>query len=460
MNNQHHNFALITDTLLIALTGWVAYYLRWADWDMKSDYLAVLLLGTVAALVCLPMGGAYRSWRGQQQWQDFGNALPGLIAVAVVLVLLGALTKTTAEFARLWMGYWFALAVLALFVCRWLVARFLLRRSASGVSSRRILIVGDGQLASTTAGSVLKNSGLTVDLAGFVSTGESPPVQGLPGPVLGSLENLKEIVDGFGDELDELWIAVSDSSVAVQGPVLEILQGSCIAIRYVPDLSMVSLLSHVPVEIAGMTVIDLNASPLSGHNAVLKALFDKLFSLVVLIVIAPLLAIIAVLIKLDSPGRVIFRQQRHGWDGKIIEVMKFRTMKQIDKPGQEQQATRGDPRVTRVGAFLRKTSLDELPQFINVLRGDMSVVGPRPHPVALNESFLQQIDAYMQRHRVKPGITGLAQVHGYRGETDTLEKMQKRVEYDLYYIEQWSLWLDMKIILRTVVGGWMDENAY
>lgn len=453
-------FALAADALLIALAGWVAYYLRWDSWQVDKSYLAALVVGTLLAMACLPAGGAYRSWRGRWQWDDFGNALPGLMAVVALLVLLGAATKTTADFSRLWMGYWFILAALALYGYRWLVRRALKHGALAGLSRRKVLIVGDGELAGSTAGRILDKGSSEFELAGFVSTGELNPDCERVAPILGSIENLAGIVESLGEDLDELWLAVSDSSVAFQGPVLQVLRSSCVTVRYVPDLSMAALLSHVPVEIAGMTVIDLNASPLSGHNAVLKDLFDKLFSLAVLLLITPLMLVIALLIKFDSPGPVLFRQRRHGWDGKIINILKFRTMVQVDEPGQERQATRNDPRLTRVGAFLRRTSLDELPQFFNVLGGDMSVVGPRPHPVALNESFLQQIDVYMQRHRVKPGITGWAQVNGLRGETDTLDKMQKRVEYDLFYIEHWSLWLDMKIIIRTLASSWKDENAY
>jgi len=246
-----------------------------------------------------------------------------------------------------------------------------------------------------------------------------------------------------------------------QEAVIRVLQTSSLTVRYVPDLSMLAVLNHAPSEVAGMTVVNLNASPLTGYNTLVKMLLDALFSVVVLTLLAPLFALIAFAIKLDSPGPVFFKQKRHGWDGKVIQVLKFRTMHHVETGVDDaQQAQRDDSRITTVGRFLRKTSLDELPQFINVVRGDMSVVGPRPHPLALNKSYVSRIEAYMQRHRVKPGITGWAQIHGLRGETETLEKMQRRIEHDLYYIEHWSLWLDMKIIALTVVGGWTGSNAY
>ena len=171
--------------------------------------------------------------------------------------------------------------------------------------------------------------------------------------------------------------------------------------------------------------------------------------------------IIAIAIKLTSPGPVIFKQKRHGWDGRPIKVYKFRSMKiHQELDGKVTQAKQNDERITRLGAFLRKTSLDELPQFFNVLQGKMSIVGPRPHAIEHNELYKDQVEKYMLRHMVKPGITGWAQINGLRGETDTLEKMQKRVEYDLYYIENWSVWLDLKIIILSVFKGFINKNAY
>jgi putative colanic acid biosynthesis UDP-glucose lipid carrier transferase len=198
-----------------------------------------------------------------------------------------------------------------------------------------------------------------------------------------------------------------------------------------------------------------------GINRVIKALEDRILGLVILVLVSPFILAIAIAIKLTSKGPVFFKQMRHGWDGKPIKVYKFRTMVQhMAENGQVVQASRQDTRVTKIGAFLRQTSLDELPQFWNVLQGRMSIVGPRPHALQHNEQYKDQIDLYMLRHKVKPGITGWAQIHGWRGETDTLDKMKKRVEYDLYYIENWSLWLDIKIIFLTLFNGFIHKNAY
>lgn len=202
-------------------------------------------------------------------------------------------------------------------------------------------------------------------------------------------------------------------------------------------------------------------SPISGANLVAKELLDRVLAVGILVLILPLMLLIALAIKLESPGPVIFRQLRHGRDGRPFTVYKFRTMRrEAANVSAAQQATRDDPRITALGRLLRRTSLDELPQFLNVLQGNMSIVGPRPHPVELNELYRDRIERYMWRQVVKPGITGWAQINGFRGETDTLDKMHKRIEFDLYYIDHWSLWFDIKIILITVVRGFTDRNAY
>jgi putative colanic acid biosynthesis UDP-glucose lipid carrier transferase len=219
---------------------------------------------------------------------------------------------------------------------------------------------------------------------------------------------------------------------------------------WIPDFGSMTLLNQSVAQIEQFPAIYLNETPRSSHPAAVlgKELFDRGIALITLIILFPVLLAVAAAVKLSSPGPVFFRQPRHGWNGSVINVWKFRSMRLHDDVVVK-QATQGDPRVTRVGAFLRRTSMDELPQLINVLRGEMALVGPRPHAVAHNQYYGDKIQAYMARHRIKPGITGLAQISGLRGETETLEKMQQRVEKDLAYINEWSLWLDIKILLKT-----------
>ncbi|MDC0361564.1 undecaprenyl-phosphate glucose phosphotransferase [Halioglobus sp.] len=457
------SFAALADGFLIALTGWLAYFTRWSKWDMPLDYLSVVILGAGLVLILLPVSGAYRSWRGRLHWRDTGNLIPGLVSVAVILMLVGTLTKSTSDFSRLWMGYWSIYSITALFSLRWCAANLGSFFSRGEVVSVRVLLVGEGDFARSIIDKARAAEDMQWEFIGRVSykpltASEDDIDYSVPAM---SPREMEALVAQPQPAADEVWIAMDNQTTEQQREVIDLLQDSCLTVRYIPDLSILALLNHVPSEIAGMMVIDLNASPLTGPNALIKAVLDKLFALTALAILAPVLALIALLIKRDSRGPVLFRQPRHGGDGKIIQVLKFRTMHDdVSAPDHANQAQRDDPRITRIGAFLRRTSLDELPQFVNVLKGDMSVVGPRPHPVALNKAFIRRIDAYMQRHRVKPGITGWAQIHGLRGETETLEKMQQRVKYDLYYIEHWSIWLDMKIIARTVIGGWGGKNAY
>jgi putative colanic acid biosynthesis UDP-glucose lipid carrier transferase len=228
----------------------------------------------------------------------------------------------------------------------------------------------------------------------------------------------------------------------------------------VPNLQTFDLVQPRWRTINGVATISIHDSPFNSVRSVIKRLEDVVVSLLILALISPVLIAVAIGVKLSSPGPVIFKQRRYGLDGQEIYVWKFRSMSSQDNGAVVKQATKNDPRVTKFGAFIRKTSLDELPQFLNVLQGRMSIVGPRPHAVAHNEEYRQIVDKYMLRHSVKPGITGLAQVSGYRGETDTLDKMEKRVQYDLEYIKTWSLWLDIKIIVMTVFKGFVGKTAY
>ena len=453
-------FAPLIDALLISLAGWLAYYTRWNTWSLPLDYLSVLVLGIGLVLVIFPLTGAYRSWSGRLHWQRTGNALPGLFTVTVLLMIAGTLTKTSAEFSRLWMGYWFLYAIAALYLCRWVTTAGFSRLAGRRSPVVRILLVGDGHFADSVAQRARDADDANWIIIGAVSLDpeySGPTPSGIPRI---SLESMEGMIAEPSNEVDEVWIAMDNHSVEQKQRVIRLLHGSCLRVRYVPDLSMLALLNHVPSEVAGMMVIDLNASPLDGPGSLIKTATDKLIALLALGILAPLFILIALLIKLDSRGPVFFRQQRHGWDGKVFNVLKFRSMRHDVPQTDTQQARRDDPRVTRVGRILRRYSIDELPQFINVLLGDMSVVGPRPHPLSLNRDFGSRIDAYMQRHRVRPGITGWAQIHGLRGETETLEKMQLRVSYDLYYIEHWSLWLDAKIIALTLIRGWRGGNVY
>ncbi len=261
-------------------------------------------------------------------------------------------------------------------------------------------------------------------------------------------------------EFDTIYITLPMRAEQRIRQVLERLGDSTASVYIVPDFFVFELLHSRWTQIGGLPAVSVFETPLYGVDSWVKRAFDLMIAAAGLVAISPVMLVCAVLVKLSSPGPIFFRQKRYGLDGKEILVWKFRSMRTCDNGPVVQQATRQDPRITPIGAILRRTSLDELPQLFNVIEGTMSLVGPRPHASAHNERYRKLIRGYMLRHKVKPGITGLAQVEGYRGETETLDKMQKRVDYDHRYIREWSVWLDLKILLRTFFVVFKQQNAY
>ncbi len=446
----------ITDVLAVISGGWIAYWMR-HDWAPGREELLVLLLAIALAIIVLPLTGAYRSWKGVPGISELMRALVGWFAVVTILVFIGAATKTTAEFSRLWIAYWTAITVFMLVILRITLIIMGNITLTKGLGKRRIAIVGTGSLAKHVSETLGQRPELGLEVAGFISAEDMTQSDRLP--VIGGIDDLENLTGEYA--LKEVWVALPLAAESQVEATLNSLQNCLLTVRYIPDIFALRLLNHIPTRIANLLTIELNASPLEGANRWLKNTFDFLFALCALIIGSPILLLVAVLVKATSPGPVFFSQLRHGTNGKPIRIYKFRSMyhEPNDKPNFV-QATKNDPRVTPIGHFLRRTSIDELPQFFNVLQGRLSVVGPRPHAIAHNDAFKNKINAYMQRHRVKPGITGWAQVNGYRGETDTMEKMQKRIEFDLYYIENWTIWLDIKIIFLTIFFVLAQHEAY
>ena len=325
----------------------------------------------------------------------------------------------------------------------------------------RVALIGDGVLAERVARHLIAHNDSGFKPVGYFSV-NTEATELIPLPRLGTLQSLSENTERHvGQEIDQVWIVLPQSAESELRKVLHELRHSTMDIRMISDLIDRQLPNSSTEIVVGLPVSNLSYSPISGANRVAKDLLDRVLALGILALILPLMLLIALAIKLGSPGTAIFRQMRHGRDGRPFMMYKFRTMRrEATNLSAARQATRDDPRITTLGRLLRRTSLDELPQFLNVVQGNMSIVGPRPHPVELNDLYREQIERYMWRHKVKPGITGWAQINGLRGETDTLDKMCKRIEFDLYYLDHWSLWFDIKIIAMTVVRGFTDRNAY
>jgi putative colanic acid biosynthesis UDP-glucose lipid carrier transferase len=274
----------------------------------------------------------------------------------------------------------------------------------------------------------------------------------------GSLSDMAQYVND--NRTDVIFIALPIRHVKRVMNLLDDLRDTTASIYYVPDIFVFDLIQARSGEISGIPVVAMCETPFYGYRGIAKRLTDVGFSLLILMMLLPLLVVIAILVKASSPGPIIFKQRRYGLDGREIGVYKFRTMRVTEDGTQIKQASKFDSRITRIGAVLRRSSMDELPQLINVLQGRMSLVGPRPHAVAHNEEYRKLIKGYMVRHKVLPGITGLAQVNGCRGETSQLEQMQARVDFDLDYLRHWTPMLDIKILLLTVIRVFRDDKAY
>jgi putative colanic acid biosynthesis UDP-glucose lipid carrier transferase len=381
-----------------------------------------------------------------------------------ILIALGFLTKQSETFSRLLLGQLFVIGYVLQAGLHFLVRisfKEMLRHSAE---LDRVIIVGTGRVAAFLDQRIQRSEWLGQTVIGLVSL---PPAEGGPepdqetfgptSPILGRLDELVELIDRH--QVRTVYFAIPLNASNIIESLYFRLLDKHVAVHWVPDIFSLPLVNHTVSSIAGVPVLTLSETPLIGIRRLLKTIEDICLSLVLLVLLAPVLLAIAIAVKLDSPGPVFFRQARLGWGGKRFHIWKFRSMYVHDDHGVVVQASKDDPRVTRVGAFLRRTSLDELPQIFNVIRGEMSLVGPRPHAVQHDLEYAQQIAHYFARHKIKPGITGLAQVRGYRGETRDLGMMMLRVESDIEYINNWSLWTDLAILLRTT-RALTGKNAY
>lgn len=391
--------------------------------------------------------------------QMVGDVLTSWVWTASLLAITGIATGYQHEFSRRALLTWAVVAPLSQ-----LLGQVLLRLTAPYLVQlqgppRRAIIVGMNEQGVALASRVGDTPYSRIEFAGFFDDRDLTRLDASSDfRVIGRLDALPKFVREKGIQLIYLSLPMASQPRILQ--VLDELKDTTASIFFVPDMFVTDLIQGRSGSVCGMPVISVCETPFTGSHGLTKRASDVVLSLLILLLISPILLGVAIAVKIGSPGPVIFRQRRYGLDGKQIVVYKFRSMKVTEDGASVQQATKNDSRITPLGAFLRKTSLDELPQFINVLQGRMSIVGPRPHAVAHNEMYRKLIKGYMVRHKVKPGITGWAQVNGYRGETDTLEKMQGRIDFDLDYLRNWSLRLDLYIILRTIRLVVKDNNAY
>jgi len=445
----------VLDPLLVALVGAIAYWLYLDDPALTERYTLAIIGITLACSTLFPFVGLYASQRGVTLFEEVHRLLNAWLLLAMTWFAFLFLSKTGNDFSRVWSVYWIVTGFIVHLTVRGAIRVTLRTLRERGYNVRRVAIVGANDLGREIAERIgkLKWSGLEV--RGFYDDGApSPESADAPVPFRGGVDKLLRDL-GIGS-IDQVWIALPLRDEARIREVLQDLRHYSVQVRFVPNIFDFALLNHSMTEIAGLPVINLTETPLEGANRLLKNLEDLVISILILIVTSPLMLFIALGVKLSSPGPVFYRQERVTWNGERFHILKFRSMPVDAEADSGPVWSNGSqPRATPFGALLRRTSLDELPQFINALRGEMSIVGPRPERPEFVERFKHQIPGYMQKHLVKAGITGWAQVNDFRGDTD----LRERIQCDLYYIENWSLWFDLRIIALTLVHVFRTRNA-
>ncbi len=433
----------------------------WTDAGHLPSLAVIAATTLLVHLVAIEVSGLYRNWRGSRMSFELWCVLLNWVYTAPAVLGIGLLTRYNANFDYTTKMIWLALTPAAMASGR-IVLRMVLRSLRKrGLNTRQFAICGVNKLGVQLAHNIQNSPELGLNLVGYFDDRPERRTKEMAGeerPHAGNLRQLVQLAKTGG--VDMIFITFPMRAEQRIRNFLTQLSDTTASVYIVPDFFVFQMLHARWNQIDGLPVVSVFETPISGIDGVLKRGFDLVVGGTILAMLAVPMAFIAILVKWSSPGPAFFRQKRYGLSGEEIRVWKFRTMRVCEDGPTVKQASKDDDRITPIGRVLRKTSLDELPQLFNVLGGTMSLVGPRPHATAHNEQYRAQIDGYMLRHKVKPGITGLAQVNGARGETETLEKMERRVEFDHRYIREWSLWMDLKILCKTALVVFHQENAY
>ncbi len=459
-------FMRAVEFLLAALSGYfLAAYHPGFDASIYSKlYLTVILMASLALPLLAEALKLYSVHAVLNPFEHIPRLATAWTTIFAAIAVAVFITKAGHDYSRVWLGTWYLTGLLALVAGRIFTAALVRRWNRNGRLDRRAVVVGGGEAASKLISALKNSSNADVSVVGIFDDRDderSPPIEnGLP-----KLGNVGELVDFVRRaRIDMLIVALPLSAEARLLQVLNRLWVLPVDIRLSAYSQRLRYRPRAYSYIGNVPLLDVFDKPIGDWGGLLKAVEDKVIAAVALVLLAPVMLIAAVAVKLESKGPVFFKQKRYGFNNELIEVYKFRSMfHEMRDADASKLATRNDPRVTRVGRFIRKSSVDELPQLWNVLRGELSLVGPRPHPTkakAAERLYDDVVDGYFARHRVKPGITGWAQINGWRGETDTAEKLQHRIEHDLYYIENWSLAFDFQILLRTPLALFKTKDAY
>lgn len=447
--------AKLVDVLLYFFASILALYKPFAHLHAPLVYKTAILIAILSLIPIFSFFGVYESLRGRTLGNYLKALIPAFMTLMLFLAALAFITKTGEYFSRSWFLWWHFYAAMVLIIFRISLREILKFMRKQGANHKRVVIIGYNDFTKWLVSRTKDALWVGFDIIVIFASENINNIKTTDLLIKKIPQNINEYIQQ--NHIDEVWIIAEAGEVKGLDKIIQDLSFNIVTVRYFPAILNSSLVNHSLGEILGFPVINVISSPMLGINRFVKAIEDRILAALILLLISPIFLCVAGAVKLSSKGPIFYRQRRVGWNGKEFDILKFRSMP-IDAESKTGAvwASKSDNRSTKVGAFLRKTSLDELPQFINVLKGEMSIVGPRPERPVFVDEFKKQIPNYMQKHLVKAGITGWAQVNGWRGSTS----LKKRIEFDIYYINHWSLWFDLKIIFLTLFKGFINKNAY
>jgi putative colanic acid biosynthesis UDP-glucose lipid carrier transferase len=426
---------------------------NFADISLMEDKTTQILIILVflISVISYPTLGVYRPWRGEKRGKELGVIILAWFVTMATATSLSYYIDFLNSVSSTFLFIWTIVGLFTSILFRLVTRQFLLIVRERGHNLRHIIVVGGGVNGTDAINKVNQSKWTGYNILGYFSNTSL----GVDSQCLGSIDELSKFIARDDFHCDQIWIALPLSESTQVSQIIDHLKLVTCDIRYLPDLTGFNLINQSVSSVVGMPLINVAVTPMEGSNKWIKSIEDKIISSIILLLISPIMLLISIAVKLTSPGPIFYKQERVGWNNKPFYMVKFRSMAVDAENDGVQWGGAQTMKVTPIGKFIRSTSLDELPQFINVLLGDMSIVGPRPERTVFVDQFKHDIPGYMQKHMVKAGITGLAQVRGWRGDTD----LNKRIESDLDYIKNWSLWLDIKIIFLTVFKGFVNKNA-
>ena len=431
-----------------------------AKTENQQSWILLVLIHALIIMLVFQQSGLYQSWRGRPFSDQFSRVLLASLtaSAATALIWIGLNFETFLSLKTL--SLWFFIGFFIAATHRALLHVSIRSLRSRGFNQKSVILCGAGGLSKSIISQCQSSPESGFKIVALVNDNPVPLDSTIASlPIYSGIEMIGQAIENH--RADELWIALPLSAAGQIGTILEITETYHCSVRLFPDFLGLALLNHSVNELLGFPIIDLNVNRMHGINHLLKEAEDKLLGSIFFLLSLPVIFVIALMVRLSSEGPVLFKQKRVGWDGKPFTIYKFRTMvNHQEEHGTLTQACKDDERFTGIGRWLRRSSLDELPQLFNVLQGRMSLVGPRPHAIEHDSLYEQQIKGYIRRNRVKPGITGWAQINDLRGEIESLDDMIRRVKHDLYYIENWSLWFDLRIIVATILKIFFSKKAW